>query len=92
MKHILIIFAFVVFLTGCISPQERRQQHADKCISYGLKPNTNQFAQCMFHQGREADKAFECIRAGLRGFSNANPTSRLGSQMGEASRSMDECR
>jgi hypothetical protein len=75
------IFSLLLMMTGCLSPQQIRQQQADTCVSYGFKAGTNQFAQCMMMQARQADRAAECSRAGLRGFARANPTDSAGVQM-----------
>jgi hypothetical protein len=61
-------------LSGCLSPQQIRQQQADTCSSYGFKLGTNQFAQCMMMQARQAERERECSRAWLRGMAKAEPS------------------
>jgi len=49
-KHlfkILGISTFIALALGCATPEEIRQQMVNQCYSYGFKPNTDPFAQCM---------------------------------------------
>lgn len=72
MNKIILIAGLVTMLSGCLSPQQIRQQQAQTCAGYGFKPGTNQFAQCMMMQAQRADREDMCNRAALRGYARAN--------------------
>lgn len=84
MKKIILITGLITVLSGCLSPQQIRQQQAQTCAGYGFKPGTNQFAQCMMAQAQKAERADACSGAYLRGFAQANPTDNVGVQMAAA--------
>ena len=91
MKNILINLGLIALLSGCLSPQQIRQQQADTCSSYGFKPGTNQFAQCMMMQARQAEREAECSRAALRGFAQAKATDPVGVQMAAGGDAQADC-
>jgi hypothetical protein len=92
MKTINIIFVAITgLLVGCLSPQQIRQQQADTCSSYGFKPGTNQFAQCMMMQAKQAEREAECSRAALRGFAQAKATDPVGVQMAAGGDAQADC-
>jgi len=73
-KKIILIAGLMTMLSGCLSPQEIRQQQAQTCAGYGFKPGTSQFAQCMMAQAQKAERADACSGAYFRGVAQANPT------------------
>ena len=91
MKNIIFILGLIAMLSGCISPQQIRQQQADTCSSYGFKPGTNQFAQCMMMQARQAERERECSGAALRGFAQAKATDPVGVQMAAGGDAQADC-
>ena len=44
-------------LGGCVSPQERRAEDEAQCRSYGFRPGTDGFANCL--QNRDLDRSAE---------------------------------
>jgi hypothetical protein len=91
MKNILLNLGLIALLSGCLSPQQIRQQQADTCSSYGFKPGTNQFAQCMMMQARQAEREADCSRAALRGFAQAKSTDPVGVQMAAGGDAQADC-
>ena len=74
-------------LFGCMSTEELRKQDASKCLGYGLRAGTPQFAQCMMQMERERDKAQECLITSLGAYS----ASSQGQGAGDMSRARADC-
>jgi hypothetical protein len=68
------ILSLLVVVTGCLNPQQIRQQQVETCLGYGFRAGTNQFNQCMTRQAEKAERADACSGAYLRGAAQANPT------------------
>jgi hypothetical protein len=41
------VFALVLVLTSCVSPEELRREDEATCAGYGFHPNTDAFATCL---------------------------------------------
>ncbi len=91
MNKIILIAGLVTMLSGCLSPQQIRQQQAQTCAGYGFKPGTNQFAQCLMMQAQRADREDMCNRAALRGYARANSTDTAGVQMAAGGDAYEAC-
>jgi hypothetical protein len=68
------ILSLLVVVTGCLNPQQIRQQQVETCLGYGFRAGTNQFNQCMTRQAEKAERADACSGVYLRGAAQANPT------------------
>lgn len=44
---ILPFAALAVFLSGCMTPEQRRAADEERCRSYGFKTRNDAFAECM---------------------------------------------
>lgn len=86
MKYVLCIFIPLI-VTGCLSTEELRKQDAAKCVGYGYKVNTPQFAQCMMQMDRQRERARECLSVSLGAYSAA----RQGQEAGDMSRANADC-
>jgi hypothetical protein len=42
-----VVFALVLALTSCVSPEELRREDEATCAGYGFHPNTDAFATCL---------------------------------------------
>lgn len=43
----VVIWLIALLLAGCASPLERRAAHEAKCKSYGFRPGSEAFANCL---------------------------------------------
>lgn len=49
----LLIALVPLALAGCVSAEDQRTTDQDKCASYGYRPGTNRFADCMMEQDQQ---------------------------------------
>ncbi|HWI27709.1 MAG TPA: hypothetical protein VN668_12120 [Stellaceae bacterium] len=43
----ILVAALLLGLSGCVTPEELRQQDEAACSSYGFHPGTSDFAACL---------------------------------------------
>lgn len=51
-RYLLLAFVPLV-VAGCVSAEDQRAMDQDKCASYGYRPGTNRFADCMMDQDQQ---------------------------------------
>ena len=88
MKRLTLISGLLIALCGCMSTEELRKQDSSKCLGYGFRAGTTQFAQCMMQMERERDKAQDCLIASLGAYSAASQ----GQEAGDMSRASADCK
>ncbi|SFU22285.1 hypothetical protein [Mesorhizobium sp. YR577] len=49
----LLIALVPLAVAGCVSSEDQRAMDQDKCASYGYRPGTNRFADCMMDQDQQ---------------------------------------
>jgi hypothetical protein len=91
MTKIILISSLVVMLSGCLSPQQIRQQQVETCLGFGFRAGTNQFNQCMTRQAEKAERADACSGTWLRAFSQTDPLDPVGVAMGKAGDAQAAC-
>ncbi len=52
MRYLLIALVPLA-VAGCVSAEDQRAMDQDKCASYGYRPGTNRFADCMMDQDQQ---------------------------------------
>jgi hypothetical protein len=54
MTYVLIALAPLA-VAGCVSSEDQRAMDQEKCASFGFRPETNAFADCMMKQSTQRD-------------------------------------
>jgi hypothetical protein len=52
MRYALLALVPLAF-AGCVSAEDQRAMDQDKCTSYGYRPGSNRFADCMMDQDQQ---------------------------------------
>ena len=54
-KFIMLLSMFLLSMavTGCVSVEDQRSMDQDKCSSFGYRPGTDRFADCMMEQSSQ---------------------------------------
>ena len=54
MKYVLLALVPLA-VAGCVSTEEQRSMDQEKCSSFGYRPGTGRFADCMMKQSSQRD-------------------------------------
>ena len=90
MKRIILI-GLMLALSGCLSPQQIRQQQAETCAGYGFRQGTPQFSNCLIQQNRQASKEELCRQVYFSAFGMAPPEKGFAYQSGVATKAQADC-
>lgn len=52
LRYMLLAFP-VLLLAACVSPQEQQAMDQEQCSSFGFRPGTDAFANCMMQQSAQ---------------------------------------
>ena len=87
LSSVLCVMLMSYLLSGCLSQEQILQQQSSKCQSFGFRPGSQQFSQCMMQLVRDSNKENECSRLWMGVYSSQSS----GRETGEASRAYSDC-
>jgi len=93
-----LCFVLLLAVSGCMTPEEIRQQaqkvqneRISKCNSYGFRQGTQAFGNCMIQLENQAQLEDRCNSVYLAAFSTADPARGFGYAGGVATQAKNDC-